>query len=77
MQDRLLNVEKELVRVATAVEGMLEKHDEILTGNGKDGLVVKVDRLETSEKRRVWYGRATAGALLSLVGKLVYDIFGK
>lgn len=45
----------------------LEKHDHILNGNGKDGMVVEMDRV----KRLVAYGGGILGAAVTLIAAWV------
>ena len=46
-----------------------------LEGNGSDGLIVRVDRLEQSEERRKWAVRALAGAIAGVAAKAFWGVF--
>lgn len=43
---------------------LVEKTDHTVHGNGKDGLVTKVDRLEQTESTRKWTIKALVGSVL-------------
>ncbi|NLF30560.1 MAG: hypothetical protein GX591_06700 [Planctomycetes bacterium] len=43
-----------------------------LEGNGRDGLLVRVDRLEQAEQRRSWLVRVIAAAVVGLIAKTMF-----
>ena len=43
-----------------------------LEGNGRDGLLVRVDRLEQAEQRRSWLVRVIAAAVIGLIAKMTF-----
>ena len=55
--------------------GKLDRILKHLEGNGREGLIVKVDRLEQSEERRKWALRAIAGAVVGLAVKAFWGVF--
>lgn len=52
-----------------SIKSRINKHEEILNGNGHEGLVIRVDRLMQSEVSRVWHIRAIWVAIIGGVGK--------
>lgn len=77
IDERLRLVEVQVARLATATERMLGQHDDILTENGREGLVVRMDRLEQVEKKRTWTIRALVTGLVALVGRVIYGLFSQ
>lgn len=50
------------------VDRLEEKLDKVIDLlQGKEGLIVEVDRLKQSEKRRVWWTRTAIGASITAV----------
>lgn len=50
----------------------LVKHEHILEGNGKPGLITNVDRLMQLEEARKWHFRAIWSAfIMALIGLLI------
>ncbi|MFW6145748.1 MAG: hypothetical protein ACOC7R_00275 [Planctomycetota bacterium] len=43
-----------------------------LEGNGRDGLLVRVDRLEQAEQRRSWLVRVIAAVVIGLIAKMTF-----
>lgn len=84
MDDRLLEIEKQLSLLAQAVthntqnvDRLLTRHDSTLYGtDGTGGLVMTVDRLRGAEKRRVWHLRAIWTAILGGLGTILTNLFG-
>ncbi len=56
------------------INNKLDKIIESINGNGKDGLKVRVDRVERTHGRIVWTERAFIVGAIGLVGKIIYDI---
>lgn len=56
----------------------LEKIEHVLTGNGdpSTGLIVRVDRLEQVQERRVEFGRTIMGVALTGLGTAVAALLG-
>ena len=54
---------------------LLEKHNHIIHGNGKEGLITRIGLLEQTEKNRAWNIRilwtATIGGIINAVFDLV------
>jgi len=50
---------------------------ELLTGNGdpSKGLIIRVDRLEQAEQRRVWAVRTSVGAAIGSMLALIIKLF--
>lgn len=62
------------VRIYTqATQKIIERHDESI--NGKDGLKIKVDRLDQSEKHRKWSIRSLWALTSAAVVKHLYSDF--
>ena len=65
-------------KLATLTAARLEdsqKLDRILRhleGNGREGLLVRVDRLEQAEQRRSWLVRVIAAAVVALIAKVAF-----
>ena len=52
------------------------KTNEALVGNnGNKGIFVRVDRLEQSDKKQVWFNRAFWLVVLALIGNLLFAAF--
>lgn len=51
---------------------ILIKMDHVVFGNGSEGLVRKVDRLEQTEIRRAFHIRAIWAAIIAGTGKIVF-----
>jgi len=67
----------ELARLAEARRDDSAKLDKILKhleGNGRDGLIVRVDRLEQTEKRRSRLVWIVAAAVIALVVKTGWEL---
>ena len=65
-------LEKEIIERLTRIEAHVEnlvnieqEHSLLLRGNGKDGLVVRLDRLEQTGRKQSWTLRALFLALLT------------
>lgn len=56
------------------VRALLEKHSTSLYGNGHEGLMVRMDRLEQIEKNRLWAWRTVFGCVVGLVVKAFFDM---
>jgi hypothetical protein len=56
--------------IKAQLETLLEKTGDIqkvLRGNGREGLIIRTDRLEQTHNRSVWISRVLLGAVLLLV----------
>lgn len=80
--ERLRGLETKITRLCATVENvdanqtkLLEKHERALYGNGQTGIITRTDRLEQVEKGRTWSFRAVWGTLITVLGKVVYDVF--
>lgn len=51
---------------------IVEKHDDILHHN-PHGLVLTVDRLEQTQKKRTWIMRIIGGSLATILVKFLWD----
>ena len=49
--------------------------DEIINGNGKDGLILKVDRLIQNDIRRARYLRIITAAVMGILLKSIFDSY--
>ena len=56
---------------------MLEKHEEVIFGNGGVGLKTQVDRLEQTEQSRTWHLRALWVTILGMLAKMGFGVFQK
>ena len=68
-----------LAVINTKLEALTENVQELtyaIRGNGKDGLLTKVDRLEQTEAVRKWTIRALVGSMLTAVGGFVIKSIG-
>ena len=66
---------EKLATLAAARREDSRKLDRILRhleGNGRDGLLVRVDRLEQAEQRRSWLVRVIAAAVIGLIAKMTF-----
>ena len=54
--------------------GKVESMDTLLRGNGKTGLILRVDRMEQTDKRRTWIIRTVLGAVLTLAVATVWGL---
>ena len=70
---RLITIETTLSTLSVDIKEMLKKHEQELYGNGKEGLKIKVDRLEIHKKNTDIHSIAGYTAFVGLIGKLVYD----
>jgi len=77
--DELTETKVEIGKLGTQVEmhtaqvtKILTKHDEILTNN-PHGLVLTVDRLEQTQKKRTWMMRIIGGTFATIIVKFVWD----
>ncbi len=50
IEDRFQHFEKHLEKMESSLTAKLDKIDEDLCGNGKDGIHIRLDRLENSKK---------------------------
>ena len=57
------------------MQELLTRHDHILLGNAKLGLLTQVDRLLQKEESRTWMFRAIAMSTIGLLAKAVFDVF--
>ena len=55
----------------------LDTHKKICVGNGKDSILVQLDRLNVFKNVSMWILSATTIASMSLMVKLIYDIVSK
>ena len=80
VDDRLRNVETQLARAVTLLENqneLLERLDHEMYGNGHEGLKTRVAALERTEKRWARNVQAVWAAVLTLLGKAVWDLLQK
>lgn len=90
ISDRLIAVEKSVIRfeeifkahlthdelLQKQMVSMIKTHEEIMMGkDGKPGLIIAIDRLNQSEKRRDWTVKAIMVATIGLIVKAVAGIF--
>ena len=69
-----------IARLEPTLESMnrlLAKHDDIIHGNGKPGLVTKLDRLEQAKKTSDTHAFAGWTALIGVAIKSGWDLFTK
>lgn len=66
-------IRTELTRHGT----MLDRIDAAVRGNGKDGLVTRVSKLEWAAKLLFWLGGAMAIPVIAMAVKTAYEHFGK
>lgn len=57
------------------IEGLLQKHSEVIYGNGKPGLTTRVKELETAHRNHQQNIRWAWGVVGALVLKQVWNIF--
>jgi len=82
--------EQRLARIETLLEHLAEKMEERTAqsderwgtvhrtlfgdGNGYKGMMVRIDRMEQSEKNRVWRERALMTTVIGLLAKAVFGM---
>jgi hypothetical protein len=81
---QLTEIEKQIARMEqksldghVVITRLLEKHEHTLYGNGSQGITTRIDRLEISDKNRVWHFRAVWLAATAGIVKLFFDIFSR
>ena len=52
-------------------EAKLERMDHVIFGNGKDGLITRLDRIEQTKTHMVWIIGLVVGVLGSIIGSIV------
>ena len=76
-RDKMLTeIHTSVVVIAERVEqhaSELKKHNVILRGNGKDGLIVDVDRLKTYARTERWVYGTIFVVFLGILAKALYD----
>ena len=55
------------------IKAMLIRVDEAIRGNGKEGLVTRVSKLEWAAKLLFWLGGAMAIPVVGMVVKTIYE----
>lgn len=59
------------------LETLIVRHDHILMGNGKPGVLMELDRLQTSENIRRWVLGIIGLTVIGILTKVVIDIIIK
>ena len=69
IEERFQHFEKHLEKMESSLTAKLDKIDEDIRGNGKDGINVRLDRLENSQKLASrWFWIVVGAAAPALVG---------
>ena len=71
--ERLATLESLLTTANTKLDKLLT----VIDGNGREGLIVRVDRLEQIEGRRKWTSRLVATSVGALIVKALWGLIGK
>lgn len=66
-----------LAKAIDILDNKMDKLDEFLRGNGKPGLVVRLDRLEEARKRQVKFLWLAIGGIVSMVFTIAGMVFEK
>jgi len=66
-----------LESLLTAANDKLDKLLASIYGNGREGLLVRVDRLEQDEGRRKWGVRLVAASVVGLIVKAFWGVVAK
>lgn len=61
--------------VSKDIRDILKRHDELLLGNGKDGMTVRVDRLEIEHESRKWHFRSLWAIMVGVLANIVVTFF--
>lgn len=75
MSDSLEATIAKLLTVQEAQDVKLDRILKLLDGNGTPGMLIRMDRLEQAENRRKWGVRALAGAIVGIVGRMIWGMF--
>ena len=68
IEERFKHFEENLKRMETSLTAKLDKIDEDIRGNGKDGINVRLDRLENSKKlTNRWFWAIVSAAVPALI----------
>ena len=70
--DGNIELQKELIQ---NIRLLVAKHELALYNGYKDGLVMKVDRLEKEAETRKWLLRTSLASLIAVIGKVAWDVF--
>lgn len=62
--------EVRLTQIAETLDKLLAH----VEGNGKPGLIVRIDRIEQREESRKWVGRALLGGVLGTIGTTAWAL---
>lgn len=68
---------RETDRVHQEVKALLEKHEHVLSGNGREGLVTTVGKLAEAERIRIGHWALIYGAIVTLAAAHVYKVIFK
>ena len=78
IKDNHSEVQTSLTKIDCAMGTLSEKveeHEDAIEGNGKDGLKLRVDRMEQNDSRRVWHFRTIWLAMIGVIGRVIYKAF--
>ena len=65
---RVVQIQGEVHHLRTGQQQLADA----IFGNGREGVVTRVDRLEQTDKRRSWFERAVIGAVVALLVGAVF-----
>lgn len=77
MREELSRLTEAINDGARRLKELVEKHEEALYGNGRIGLITRLDRLEQSNERGSRAYWAVTIALVGVVVKSMWDLFTK
>ena len=63
-------------KIGRMADQVAEIHKKLFVGNGQPSVMVRVDRLEQAEDRRMWMQRAILGTVIVSVISSVWALFG-
>ena len=79
IETRLENLHSKVNASNTSVKELLDKHDEILHGNGKPGIAsslnVLKDQFDRHDKADTWFHRTVILACIGIIGFLIKIVF--
>lgn len=70
------DISTRLGRIEGKLDDFCERHNHAVFGNGKAGLVVRMDRLERSQAQTAKSRKAVWSAVVSIVGAAISSAFG-